>query len=176
MKSGRRNLIEDFFLWKKVPELNNCCPHAPLHGFLLLGPYHCFTTTLCMWLALSRDNVSKYLKIIMACQVLMPCRHYFDYPNWCVLLFGVMKCYNYSMRLSYFTEQSYQCSTHPKLRKFNFHNVTDSLISRNPRKRMFIVQIPLLIVTFLSLKSQFFLSLMQTTKEVNPHPLHCAMC
>ena len=34
---------------------------------------------------------------------------------------------------------------------------------------MFIVQISLLIVTFLSLISQI-LSLMQTTKEVNPHP------
>jgi hypothetical protein len=34
---------------------------------------------------------------------------------------------------------------------------------------MFIVQISLLIVTFLSLISQN-LSLIQTTKEVNPHP------
>jgi hypothetical protein len=39
---------------------------------------------------------------------------------------------------------------------------------------MFIVQISLLTVTFLSLTSQHF-SLMQTTKEVNP-PSHSAMC
>ena len=39
---------------------------------------------------------------------------------------------------------------------------------------MFIVQISLLIVTFLSLLAQI-LSLMQIVKEVNPHP-HCAMC
>jgi hypothetical protein len=48
------------------------------------------------------------------------------------------------------------------------HNVTHSLISRNPRERTFIVQISLLIVTFHSFISQD-LSLMQTTKEVNPH-------
>jgi hypothetical protein len=39
---------------------------------------------------------------------------------------------------------------------------------------MFVVQISLLIVTFLSLISKF-LSIMQTTKEVNPHP-HMAPC
>jgi hypothetical protein len=58
---------------------------------------------------------------------------------------------------------------HPKLCNINPHNVTHSLISRNPRERMFVVQISLLIVTFLSLMPQN-LSLMQTTKEVNPHP------
>ena len=49
-----------------------------------------------------------------------------------------------------------------------FHNVTHSLMSQNPREPMFVVQLSLLIVTFLSLISQI-LSLMQTTKEVNPH-------
>ena len=58
---------------------------------------------------------------------------------------------------------------HPKLHNINLHNVTYSLISRNPREHMFIVQISLLIVTFLFLISQN-LSLMQTTQEVNPHP------
>ena len=58
---------------------------------------------------------------------------------------------------------------HPKLRNINPHNVTHSLISWNPREGTFVVQISLLIVTFLSLISQN-LSLMQTTKEVNPHP------
>ena len=61
---------------------------------------------------------------------------------------------------------------HPKLRNIYPHNVTHSLISQNPRdpkERMFIVQISLLIVTFLSLISRI-LSLMQTIKEVNPHP------
>ena len=55
-----------------------------------------------------------------------------------------------------------------KLRNVNSHNVAHTLISRNPRERMFVVQISLFIVTFLSLISQN-LSLMQTTKEVNPH-------
>ena len=58
---------------------------------------------------------------------------------------------------------------HPKLRNINRHNVTQSLISRNPRERMFVAQVSLLIVAFLSLKSRN-LSLMQPTKEVNPHP------
>ena len=42
-------------------------------------------------------------------------------------------------------------------------------MSRNPKERMFIVQISLLIIIFSSLISQI-LSLMQTTQEVNPHP------
>jgi hypothetical protein len=63
---------------------------------------------------------------------------------------------------------------HLKLRNINPHNVTHSLISWNPRERMFVVQISLLIVTFLSLISQN-VSKMQTTKEANPHP-HIAPC
>ena len=63
---------------------------------------------------------------------------------------------------------------HPKHHNINLHNVTHSLISRNPREHTFVVQISLLIVTFLSLISQK-LSLMQSTKEVNPHP-HIAPC
>ena len=55
---------------------------------------------------------------------------------------------------------------HRKLRNTNLHDIIHSLISRNPRERMFVVQISLLIVTFLSLISLFF-SLMQTTKKVN---------
>ena len=58
---------------------------------------------------------------------------------------------------------------HPKLYNINPHNVTHSLISCNPKERMFVVQISLLIVTFFSLIS-WILSLMQTTKQVNPHP------
>ena len=49
---------------------------------------------------------------------------------------------------------AYIFQLHPKLYTINFHNVTLSLISRNPRERMFIVQISFLIVTFLSLTSQ----------------------
>jgi hypothetical protein len=42
---------------------------------------------------------------------------------------------------------------HPKLRNINLHNVTHSLISQNPKERMFVCQISLLIVTFSSLIS-----------------------
>jgi hypothetical protein len=56
---------------------------------------------------------------------------------------------------------------HLKLRNIYLNNVTYSLISRNPRERIFVVQISLLI----SRNS----SLMQTTKKVNPHP-HIAPC
>ena len=58
---------------------------------------------------------------------------------------------------------------HSKLRNVNLHNITHSLISPNPRDRMVAVHISLFIVTFLSLVSRI-VSLMQTTKEVNPHP------
>jgi hypothetical protein len=58
---------------------------------------------------------------------------------------------------------------HPKLRDINLHNVTHSLISPNPRERIFIVQISLHIFIFLSLISRN-LSITQTTKEVNPRP------
>ena len=51
---------------------------------------------------------------------------------------------------------------------------TMSLTLRNPREWMFVVQISLLIVTFLSLTSQN-LSFMQTIQGVNPHP-HIAPC
>ena len=61
------------------------------------------------------------------------------------------------------------CKVHPKLRNINPHIFTYSLISWNPREWMFVVQISLLIVIFLSFISQN-LSLMQTIKEVNPHP------
>jgi hypothetical protein len=63
---------------------------------------------------------------------------------------------------------------HPNLRDINPHNVTHSLISWNPRERMFVDQISLLIVTFLSLLSQN-LWLMQTIRS-QPTPSHCAMC
>ena len=56
-----------------------------------------------------------------------------------------------------------------ELRNINPHKVTHSIIYRNPRERIFVVQISLLIVIFLSLISRN-LSLMQTTKVVNPHP------
>ena len=64
---------------------------------------------------------------------------------------------------------------HLKLRNINLHNVTHFLISRNLGERMFIVQISLFIVTFLSFIISYILSLMQTTKEFNPH-LRIASC
>ena len=69
----------------------------------------------------------------------------------------------------FFTETSNRTihwKVQPKLRNINPHNVTHSLISRNPRER--IGQISLLIVIFLSFIS-WILSLVQTTKEVNPY-------
>ena len=63
---------------------------------------------------------------------------------------------------------------HLKLCNIDPHNVTHSPISRNPREWMFVVQMLLLNVTFSSLISRY-LSLMQTTKEVNSHP-HIALC
>ena len=80
-----------------------------------------------------------------------------------------------SCRFFLFIDERHTTLTYtPKLRNINLHNVTHSPISRNPRERMFVVKISLLIVTFLYLMSQN-LSLMQTTQEVNPRP-HIAPC
>ena len=64
---------------------------------------------------------------------------------------------------------------HAKLRDINLHNVTHSLISRNPKKWMFVVQISLLIVTFLSLVPQNFVNNVNYQRS-QPTPSHCAMC
>ena len=64
---------------------------------------------------------------------------------------------------------------HLKLRNTNFHNVTHSLMSQNPRERMSVVQISFLIVTFISVISRI-LSVMQTTQEVNHTPSRSVMC
>ena len=63
---------------------------------------------------------------------------------------------------------------HLNLCNINLHNITHFLISGNPREEMFMVQISLFIVTESSLVSQI-LSLVEITKEVNPHP-HIAPC
>ena len=64
---------------------------------------------------------------------------------------------------------------HLKLRNINPYSITHSLISQNPRERMFVVRISLRIVTFLSLISRIF-ALLQATKDVNPHPRIAFMC
>jgi hypothetical protein len=64
---------------------------------------------------------------------------------------------------------------HPKLCNINIHNVTHSLISRNPRKRMFVLQISLLIVTFLSFISRIFV-INANHQRSQPTPSHCTMC
>jgi hypothetical protein len=70
---------------------------------------------------------------------------------------------------------TFSTTLHPKLRNINLHNVTQSLMSGNPREGTFVLQISLLVVTFLFLIS-WNLSLMQTTKNSQPTPSHCAMC
>ena len=50
-----------------------------------------------------------------------------------------------------------------------------TLISQNPREWMFVGQISLLIVTFLSLISQIFV-INANHQRSQPTPLHCAMC
>ena len=85
---------------------------------------------------------------------------------------------DYTLVLIFVTVSKRQKS--PKLSNLvinvNLHNITHSLVSRNPRERRFTIWISLLIATFLSLISHFFLSLMQTTKEVNPRPPRIAPC
>ena len=61
-----------------------------------------------------------------------------------------------------------------KLHNINPYNTTHSLISRNPKERMPVVQISLLIVTFLSLISQICHVCKPPKKQ--PTPSHCAMC
>ena len=54
-----------------------------------------------------------------------------------------------------YVEQTDPFPIHPKLRNINLHNITHSLISQNLKDQMFVIQISLLIVTFLSLVSWF---------------------
>ena len=56
----------------------------------------------------------------------------------------------------------------------NIHINTHSLITRNPRERMFVVQISLLIVMFLSLIPQFFVTNANHQRS-QPTTLHCTM-
>ena len=64
---------------------------------------------------------------------------------------------------------------HPKLCNINLHNITHSLISQNPREGMFVVQISLLIVKFLSLISRNSI-IIASHKRSQPTPSHFAMC
>ena len=64
---------------------------------------------------------------------------------------------------------------HPKLHNFNLHYVTRSLISWNPRERMCMVQISLLIVSCLSLISHVFV-INANHQRSQPTLLHCATC
>ena len=61
-------------------------------------------------------------------------------------LFG----YLYLIELGPYTDCS-RSLVHFKPPNINLHNIIHSLISQNHRERMFIVQISLLVVTFLSL-------------------------
>ena len=96
---------------------------------------------------------------------------YSGYMQWnCSFLSG--KPVKHTVRKSGFPVQSegtYVTEVHPKFRNINPRNVTHSLISRNPSEWMLLVQISLLIVTFILLVS-WVLPLMQITKEVDPHP------
>jgi hypothetical protein len=64
---------------------------------------------------------------------------------------------------------------HPTLRNINPRNATHALISPNPRQQMFVVQVSLLIVTFLSLISSDFV-IDANHQRSQPTPSHCAMC
>ena len=64
------------------------------------------------------------------------------------------------------------CHLHPKLRNINPHNITHLLISQNPKERMFVVQISLLIVTILSLISQLLSKCKPLKKSTNSLAVH----
>ena len=66
-------------------------------------------------------------------------------------------------------------SIHLNLRNINPHNGTHSLMSRNPRERMFVVQISLLVATFLSLTSRNFV-INANHQRSQLTPSHCVMC
>ena len=66
-------------------------------------------------------------------------------------------------------------SIHSNLRNSNLHNVIHSLISWNPREGIFVVQISLLTVTFLSLILRIFV-INANHQSSRPTPSHCVMC
>jgi hypothetical protein len=74
------------------------------------------------------------------------------------------------------TSQSLECTHTSTLNSVMStpHNVTHSLISQNPTERTFIVQISLLIVTFLSLLSQNLSSMQIKPPKKSTQP-HCTM-
>jgi hypothetical protein len=99
------------------------------------------------------------------------------------LMFTIYGDKNYNAMSTSWSSLPHRLLIHPKLRNINLHNVTHSLISRNPREQIFVVQISLLIVIFLFLISQMFvikhkcLSLMRSNHQRNQStPSHCAMC
>ena len=65
-------------------------------------------------------------------------------------------------------------NTCSRVRNINLLTITPSLISQNPRDRMFTVETPLLVVTFPSYVI-WVLTLKQTTKELKPHT-HTSWC
>ena len=67
------------------------------------------------------------------------------------------------------------CVVHPNLHNINLHNVTHSLISQNPWEWMLVVQISLLIVTFLSVISKKIVINVNHPSN-QPTLTHCAMC
>ena len=63
----------------------------------------------------------------------------------------------------------------PELCKINLHDITHSLISQNPRERMFVLQISLLIVTCIFLYIMNFV-IHANRQRSQPTLLHCAQC
>jgi hypothetical protein len=104
---------------------------------------------------------------------LLPCRFFHPFESFWSLRSSRPNCrtnLDY-LQLIYYLIISF---VHPKLRNINLHNVTHSLISRMHRERMFVVQISLLIVTFLSHISQNVTNANHPRSQ--PTPSHCAMC
>ena len=112
------------------------------------------TTNVGLTSLLSAINLHKFTVFLRKCEIYSPC------------LNSAKTRTNYLLCV---------IQVHPKLCNIDLHNITHSLMSRNPRERMFVVQISLLIC-HMSFPYITNLVMNANHQRSQPTPSHCAMC
>ena len=126
--------------------------HTSIHPFIIGINHHPFKIMSCKRLKLSLHQVTTVegsLFHLYLCQNIVSTRGY----KWFLTNTSTTRGKN-EREIITFHQNGEPSAVHPKLHNINPYNVTHSLIFQNSRERMFIVQILLLIVAFLSLISR----------------------